>query len=33
MIRIERSMVRLERSNAAVISLIQQLVDALRVKP
>jgi general secretion pathway protein A len=32
MIRIERSIVRLERSNAAVLSLIQQLVDAVRAK-
>ncbi|MEF8698939.1 MAG: XrtA/PEP-CTERM system-associated ATPase [Candidatus Accumulibacter sp. UW26] len=33
LIRIERSMFRLERSNAALLSLLQQLVDALRVKP
>ncbi|MCB1967645.1 MAG: XrtA-associated ATPase [Candidatus Accumulibacter sp.] len=33
MIRIERSIVRLERSNAAVLALIQQLVDAVRAKP
>ncbi|WP_291994441.1 XrtA/PEP-CTERM system-associated ATPase [Candidatus Accumulibacter sp. ACC003] len=32
LIRIERSIARLERSNAAVLSLIQQLVDAVRVK-
>ena len=32
MIRMERSMVRLERTNAAVLSLLQQLVDAVRVK-
>jgi hypothetical protein len=32
MIRIERSMFRLERNNAAVLSLLQQLVDAVRVK-
>jgi hypothetical protein len=28
MIRIERSMFRLERNNAALLSLLQQLVDA-----
>lgn len=33
MIRIERSMFRLERNNAALLSLLQQLVDAVRVKP
>ena len=32
MIRIERSMFRLERNNAAVLSLLQQLVDAVRAK-
>lgn len=32
MIRIERSIVRLERNNAAVLSLLQQLVDAVRAK-
>ena len=32
LIRIERSMVRLERNNAALLSLLQQLVDAVRVK-
>ena len=32
LIRIERSIVRVERSNAAVLSLIQQLVDAVRAK-
>ncbi|MBL8393527.1 MAG: AAA family ATPase [Candidatus Accumulibacter sp.] len=32
LIRIERSMFRLERNNAAILSLLQQLVDALRVK-
>jgi general secretion pathway protein A len=32
LIRIERSMVRLERNNAALLSLLQQLVDAVRAK-
>ncbi|HCN70139.1 MAG TPA: ATPase, partial [Candidatus Accumulibacter sp.] len=32
LIRIERSMFRLERNNAAILSLLQQLVDAVRVK-
>lgn len=32
LIRIERSIVRLERSNAAILSLIQQLVDSVRAK-
>ncbi len=32
LIRIERSMFRLERSNAALLSLLQQLVDAVREK-
>ncbi len=32
MIRIERSMFRLERNNAAVLSLLQQLVDAVRAR-
>jgi len=32
LIRIERSMFRLERNNAALLSLLQQLVDAVRVK-
>jgi general secretion pathway protein A len=32
LIRIERSMFRLERNNAAVLSLLQQLVDAVRAK-
>ncbi len=33
LIRIERSMFRLERNNAALLSLLQQLVDAVRAKP
>ena len=33
LIRIERSMFRLERNNAALLSLLQQLVDAARAKP
>ncbi|MCM8595418.1 XrtA/PEP-CTERM system-associated ATPase [Accumulibacter sp.] len=32
MIRIERSMFRLERNNAALLSLLQQLVDAVRAR-
>ena len=32
LIRIERSMFRLERNNAALLSLLQQLVDAVRAK-
>ncbi|MBK7674462.1 MAG: AAA family ATPase [Candidatus Accumulibacter sp.] len=32
LIRIERSMIRLERNNAALLSLLQQLVDAVRAK-
>lgn len=32
LIRIERSMFRLERNNAAILSLLQQLVEAVRVK-
>ncbi|SBT08823.1 Secretion ATPase, PEP-CTERM locus subfamily [Candidatus Accumulibacter aalborgensis] len=32
MIRVERSMFRLERNNAALLSLLQQLVDAVRTK-
>lgn len=32
MIRVERSMFRLERNNAALLSLLQQLVDAVRAK-
>jgi hypothetical protein len=33
LIRIERSMFRLERNNAALLSLLQQLIDAIRAKP
>lgn len=33
MMRLERSLFRLERSNAALLSLLQQLVEAVRVKP
>lgn len=32
MMRLERSMFRLERSNAALLTLLQQLVEAVRVK-
>lgn len=33
MMRLERSLFRLERSNAALLALLQQLVEAVRVKP
>ncbi len=32
MVRIERAILRLERNNAALLSLLQQFVDAVRVK-
>lgn len=32
LLRLERSMFRIERSNAALLSLLQQLVDAIRAK-
>lgn len=33
LVRLERSMIRIERSSAATLALLQQLVNAIRVKP
>ncbi len=33
LVRLERSMIRIERSSAATLALLQQLVNAIRIKP